>query len=52
MASIIDIGTELLTQTLGSNIDPDNVKSALSGLLGDGHGGVGGLLNAAKSFLS
>jgi uncharacterized protein YidB (DUF937 family) len=37
---VIEMGVNLLTEKLGLNLDPGTVKSALSGLLGDGQGGI------------
>ena len=64
---ILELGAQLLSDKLGLELDADTVVSALSGLLGDGQGNVdlaglaskmassgelGGLMGAAKSFLS
>ena len=37
---IVNMGVELLTEKLGLSVDPDTVQAALSGLLGDGQGGI------------
>ena len=37
---ILKMGAEMLMQKLGSSVDLDTMTSALSGLLGDGEGGV------------
>lgn len=37
---ILEMGAQLLSQKLGLNVDVDTVKSALSGLVGDGEGGI------------
>jgi uncharacterized protein YidB (DUF937 family) len=37
---ILKMGAEMLMQKLGSSVDIDTMKSALSGLLGDGEGSV------------
>jgi uncharacterized protein YidB (DUF937 family) len=37
---IIQVATQLLNQNLGLNLDSATVSSALSGLIGDGQGGV------------
>jgi uncharacterized protein YidB (DUF937 family) len=37
---ILKMGAEMLVQKLGSSVDLDTMMSALSGLLGDGQGGV------------
>jgi uncharacterized protein YidB (DUF937 family) len=37
---LIQMGTQLLSEQLGLNVDSATVSSALSGLLGDGQGGM------------
>ena len=37
---LIEIGTKLLSDQLGLNVDSATISSALSGLLGDGQGGI------------
>lgn len=37
---ILEIGASLLSEKLGLNVDAETITSALSGLLGDGQGGV------------
>lgn len=37
---ILKMGAEMLMQKLGSSVDLDTMMSALSGLLGDGEGGL------------
>jgi len=35
---LIEMGAQLLSEKLGVNVDPQTVRSALAGLLGDGQG--------------
>ena len=35
---LIEMGTQLLTEQLGIDVDAQTVRSALDGLMGDGHG--------------
>lgn len=37
---LLGIGAQLLNDRLGLSVDPDTIKSALTGLLGDGKGGI------------
>lgn len=37
---IMALGTKLLSENLGVDVDPNTVNTALSGLLGDGQGGL------------
>jgi len=37
---IVELGAKLLSEQLGLQVDPDTVATALSGLLGDGQGGI------------
>lgn len=37
---ILELGTKLLNDNLGVQVDPNTLSSALSGLLGDGQGNV------------
>ena len=37
---ILELGAQLLSDKLGLQVDPDTIKSALSGLLGDGSGNI------------
>ena len=37
---IVKIGAQLLSDKLGLQLDSSTVESALSGLLGDGQGGI------------
>ena len=60
---ILKMGAEMLTQKLGSSVGTDGMMAALSGLLGDGKGGIdlaglaskmmasGDLASLAKSWL-
>jgi uncharacterized protein YidB (DUF937 family) len=60
---LLKMGAEMLTQKLGSSVGTDGMMSALSGLLGDGKGGIdlaglaskmmssGDLASIAKSWL-
>lgn len=60
---LLKMGAEMLTQKLGSSVGTDGMMSALSGLLGDGKGGIdlaglaskmmssGDLASMAKSWL-
>ena len=60
---ILKMGAEMLTQKLGSSVGTEGMMSALSGLLGDGKGGIdlaglaskmmasGDLASLAKSWL-
>ena len=64
---IVQLGAQLLSEKLGLQNDSANLQAALSNLLGDGQGnidlaqlagkmassgGIGGLMDAAKSFLN
>lgn len=60
---ILKLATEILSKTLGEGVSVEAISSALSGLLGDGKGGIDipgligkmnkeeGLANLAKSWL-
>ncbi|GAB3271547.1 YidB family protein [Parahaliea aestuarii] len=60
---LIELGAQLLSDNLGLTVDSDTIRSALSGLLGDGQGGIdlaglasqmmasGGLQSALESWL-
>ena len=37
---IMELGSKLLNDNMGLNVDPETMQSAISGLLGDGQGGV------------
>ena len=37
---ILELGAQLLSDKLGTNLDTDSIVSALSGLLGDGQGNI------------
>jgi hypothetical protein len=49
---ILQYGADLLGEKLGLSIDKATIQEALSSLMGDGKGGIDGLMGAAKSFLS
>ena len=49
---ILNMGAEMLMQKLGSSVDIDTMKSALSGLLGDGEGSVDLAAVASKMMSS
>lgn len=60
---ILQIGADILSEKLGLSVDSSTIQSALSGLLGDGNGGLdlsglmsnmmssGGLASVASSWL-
>ena len=37
---IVKMGTDILSEKLGTEVDAESIRGALSGLLGDGEGGV------------
>ena len=48
---ILKMGAEMLMQRLGTSVDSDTMMSALSGLLGDGEGGLD-LAGLASNMMS